>query len=189
LKWGPVQPRLPGFLDMLQLKNRGQQGPEFLDDTVTPIIDVSALYAFDRRELVTGSLAAAANVRNSGMRVLSGAVPSGEVWMLWSCVAHLNFTTATCTRLQVWDLCPAYSIPSSSSARYRLAPTKPVFDSTIDATWPDASSNYIGCSHVYDRPVLIPGGAFLGVLEDWVAIDAVNPLSYGLSLQITRLQA
>ena len=167
---GIIQPRLPGFLDLLQLKNNGRQ-PPLLSDEVGLQIDVSQWYAFDRQQPLSKSYTALAGYYERRVELFT--VPQNEVYLLFAAEARITFNTTTATALKWSRFVPTVKFPFTSGPRVDLCETIQ-FDSSIYAAWPNGDSAVEGASVKFNRPCLLPGGSTLGFNFTGELTDATN---------------
>jgi len=169
---GPIQPRLPGFLDLLQLKNNGQP-PSLLSDLVAGVIDVGAWYGFDRMEAATYVYNTLNNTFATAQPIGGPAVPQDEVWLLWQAAIRFNFNPATTTALILSTLQPVALLPLNTDQFVSLADNV-TFDSTPFTVWPGVASQVAGTPKMWRRPLLLPGGTRLGLSIGYEHTDAVG---------------
>lgn len=180
---GQVQPRLPGFLDLLQLKNQGRQPPD-LADTTQLVMEVAAWYGLDRVVNVSGNGVELRNVVTCRSVVLF-TVPAAEWWMLRG--AALSFQadpTATALRISyiygsIYLGGPSGLIRITDSVSY---------DSALYPAWAPSPNPVVrAAGTIATSPILIPprtqiGYTWHGELTDPAANAAVN-----MQLQYTPL--
>lgn len=157
---GMIQPRLPGFLDLLQLKNQGRQ-PPVLGDEVGLTIDVSQWYALDRVQVDYNYLALASGFTSNNIVMFT--VPAGQTWLLVHASVQLVFNPAALTAI-VWDrFVPYMQIPGVSAGLITELADVTRFDSTAMATFPNGATTIQGPGRTFQAPLLLPAGTNIGV--------------------------
>lgn len=170
---GLIQPRLPGFLDLLQLKNQGRQPPALADE-VQLGIDVSQWYAQDRMVSEISAPYVLLSNAFANLRVVRFTVPQGQWWMIGAANVQLNYTSATCTDIRWSTFAPYIQYPGASAANtIQLGPEQP-FDSTPFTTFPASNASMNGSSVVFNTPLLVPPGTNIGIAWCGEVIDPVN---------------
>lgn len=159
---GPIQPRLPGFLDMLQLKTRGQVPPA-LADLISGTIDLTHWYAVDRVEQVADTATPNINIQlNQSLFGSVAVIPGDEYWMLFQAQVFLALDVPNTTALFLQRLLPCYQGFSDGIAT-QLADDPPIFDSTDYTAFPGTSAVIMG-SKYFERPLLLRPNARLGAI-------------------------
>lgn len=115
---GPVQPNLPGFLSLLQLKNHGER-PSVLSDVVTPVMDVTHWYGQDSIEVLGGRVTINrnlpfANQVNFTTGPLATPVPQNECWWVEDFSVELAWNNTT-TAMSIQHLAAARLLKQADS--------------------------------------------------------------------------
>lgn len=182
---GPIQPRLPGFLDLLQLKSKGRQPDGLLED-VRAVMDVSTWYGFDRMETISGTATIIKNILTNGSAAFA-SIPPDETWLLWGHSITLAYATTTITNLQVWDLCCMVQ-PYTSTIPYRLPGRFNAFDSAVATAFPASSANILGASAWLEKPILLPPQSYYGFCREVLITDPTNDGTVNARFIVTKLQ-
>lgn len=182
---GIIQPRLPAFLDLLQLKNQGRQPPLLADD-IQLQMEVTQWYALDRMQDVVSSPYALLRNQFDTLRIVQHQVPDGTYWMLRAIAVQMNYTLATCTAVKFAKLVPTATLDGNSSLPIELC--APMAFDSAGFTWPGTQPVIVGPSVMFNTPVLLPPRTYLGF--NWIGeiTDAVNNVNMFTTISYAALQ-
>lgn len=180
---GIIQPRLPGFLDLLQLKNQGRQ-PPLLSDFVQLTMDVADWYALDRDTTNSGSATITRNVFTSVDTTIA-QVPQDEIWALSAALVNIGIN-ATTTVLRVAIANPTILMPGDTAQSIQLGQTF-AFLST-GYTFPGAVTTVRAGSALLQPRLLLPPGSYLGFKFLGEITDGAANGSVGCTYRYTRLK-